>query len=140
VAVAASVVALVLGALLLFRDASSEAPGGTASLAQVAEGNPAARHARLTDPDGTVLARAVVLPDGAGYLTSELPALPAGRTYQLWGVEGGNTVSLGVIGRNPRVVSFQAAGNRGALAITEERAGGVPVSANEPTAVGRLQA
>lgn len=140
VAVAASIVALVFGALLLFRDDSSDAPGDTAALAQVAEGTPGARHARLTDDEGTVLARAVVLPDGTGYLTSELPALPAGRTYQLWGVDGGNTVSLGVIGRNPHVVSFQDAGNRGALAITEERAGGVPVSANDPTAVGRLQA
>jgi anti-sigma-K factor RskA len=140
VAVAASVVALVLGALLVFRDDGSDGPGDIAALAQAADRAPGARHAQLADDDGTVLARAVVLPDGTGYLTSELPVLPAGRTYQLWGVDGGNTVSLGVMGPNPRVVSFQAAGNPGALAITEERAGGVAVTANDPEAVGRLRA
>ena len=87
-----------------------------------------------------MLAKAVVLPDGTGYLTSELPALPAGRTYQLWGVDTRNTISLGVMGRSPSVVVFQAAGHPVALAVTEERAGGVPASANQPTAVGDLQA
>ena len=87
-----------------------------------------------------MLAKAVVLPDGTGYLTSELPALPAGRTYQLWGVDNRNTISLGVMGRSPSVVAFQAAGRPVALAVTEERAGGVPSSANQPTAVGDLQA
>ena len=87
-----------------------------------------------------MLAHAVVLPDGTGYLTSELPALPAGRTYQLWGVDRRNTISLGVMGRSPNVVAFQAAGHPTALAITEERAGGVPVTKNNPAAVGDLRA
>jgi anti-sigma-K factor RskA len=138
--VAASIVAVVLGALLAFRDDGSDGRGDTAALAEAADRAPGARHAQLADPDGAVLARAVVLPDGTGYLTSELPALPAGRTYQLWGVDGDDTVSLGVMGPDPRVVSFHAAGNPGALAITEERAGGVAVSANDPAAVGRLRA
>jgi anti-sigma-K factor RskA len=139
VAVAASIVAVVLAAFLVFRDEGSDGPGDTAALAQAAENAPGARHARLSADDGTVLARAVVLPDGTGYLTSDLPALPAGRTYQLWGVDDDDTVSLGVIGRDPRVVAFQAAGNPAALAVTAERAGGVPVSANDPEAVGRLR-
>jgi anti-sigma-K factor RskA len=139
-AVAASIVALVLAALLVFADDGSDHASDTAALAQAAESAHGARHARLAADDGTVLARAVVLPDGAGYLTSELPALPAGRTYQLWGVRGSETVSLGVMGRDPRVVAFQASGTPTALAITEQRSGGVPVSANDPTAVGPLRA
>jgi anti-sigma-K factor RskA len=140
VAVAASIVAVVLGALLVLRGDGSDGPTDTAALAQAADRAPGAQHAQLADEDGNVLARAVVLPDGTGYLTSELPPLPAGRTYQLWGFDGEDAVSLGVMGADPRVVSFQAAGNPGALAITEERAGGVAVSANDPAAVGRLRA
>jgi anti-sigma-K factor RskA len=140
VAVAASIVAVVLAGLLVFANDGSDHPADTAALARAAEQAHGARHARLADDGGTVLARAVVLPDGTGYLTSELPPLPVGRTYQLWGVRGGETVSLGVMGRQPGVIAFQAAGKPAALAITEERSGGVPVTANDPTAVGRLRA
>jgi anti-sigma-K factor RskA len=141
VAAAASVVAIVFGALWLTDGGSdSGSPDGTAALARAAENASGARNARLVDADGDVLAKAVVLPDGTGYLTSELPVLPAGRTYQLWGVDNRNTISLGVMGRSPSVVAFQAAGHPVALAVTEERAGGVVTSANQPAAVGDLKA
>lgn len=140
IAAAASVVALVFGALWLFGGDNNSGTNDTAALASAAERAPGARRAKLVDADGTVLAKAVVLPGGRAYLTSELPALPAGRTYQLWGVDSRNTISLGVMGRRPNVVAFQAAGHPAALAITEERAGGVPVSTNDPTAVGDLTA
>ena len=121
-------------------DNNSGGTNSTAALARAAEHAPGARQAKLVDPDGAVLANAVVLPDGWGYLTSELPKLPAGRTYQLWGVDSRNTISLGVMGRSPTVIAFHASGHPAALAITEERAGGVPVSANDPAAVGNLTA
>jgi anti-sigma-K factor RskA len=141
IAAAASVVAVVFGALLLVGDGNdTSGTSDTAALAQAAASAPGARHAKLANADGAVLATAVLLPDGRGYLTSELPALPAGRTYQLWGVDSRNTISLGVMGRSPGVVAFQAAGHPAALAITEERAGGVPVTANDPAAVGKLKA
>jgi anti-sigma-K factor RskA len=141
IAVAASIVALVFGAFLVFsNDDGSDRTSDTAALAQAAEHTPGARRAQLVDSDGSVRARAVVLPDGSGYLTSKLPALPPGRTYQLWGVRSNNTVSLGVMGRSPSVVSFEAANKPTALAITEERAGGVPVTANNPTVIGKLTA
>jgi anti-sigma-K factor RskA len=136
-AVAASIAAIAFGALWLSsRDSSGG--GSTADLASAAATAPGARHARLVDAGGTVLARAVVLPDGTGYLTSELPTLPAGRTYQLWGIDSRDTISLGVMGRDPGVVAFRAAGRPTKLAVTEERAGGVPVTANRPAAAGRL--
>ncbi|HXY92064.1 MAG TPA: anti-sigma factor [Acidimicrobiia bacterium] len=140
-AVAASIVALVFGALLVF--GTGDDSGGstsTAALAQAAVRADGARQANLVDHEGKVLARAVVLPDGRGYLTSSLPALPAGRTYQLWGINPQDTVSLGVMGRDPGVVAFQAADHPRTLAVTEERAGGVPVTANQPTAAGDLTA
>jgi anti-sigma-K factor RskA len=138
-AAAASVVAIVFAALwLVDRDGGSSGRSSTSELAAAAAGMPGARQARLVDTDGTMLASAVVLPDGTGYLRSELPRLPAGRTYQLWGVDERDTVSLGVMGRDPHVVAFRAAGLPQKLAVTEERRGGVAVSANDPTAVGEL--
>jgi anti-sigma-K factor RskA len=90
----------------------------------------------LTDPDGNTLATAVVTRDGSGYLTSQLPPAAAGQTYQLWGITRTGTISLGVLGREPKTVAFKAAAPTQSLAITTEVAGGVPVSQNAPDAVG----
>ena len=137
VAAAASVVAVVFGALWLSESGTdSGSSDSTAALASAAQNASGARKAKLVDAGGKVLATAVVLRDGTGYLTSRLPQLPAGRTYQLWGVDDENTISLGVMGRNPDVVAFQAAGHPAAIAVTEERAGGVTVSGNKPAAIG----
>jgi hypothetical protein len=138
VAAAAAVVALAFGGLWLVDrgDDGGGAAGDTAALAATAMTAPGARHATLTDDDGTALATAVVAPDGSGYLTSELPAAPAGHTYQLWGITRTGTISLGVLGREPRTVAFQAAVPTQSLAITTEVAGGVPASRNAPDAVG----
>jgi hypothetical protein len=71
-----------------------------------------------------------------------LAALPADRTYQLWGVIGGKTISLGLLGRNPSVVPFSVAGDGSvdAFAITAEHAGGVIQSANQPVVAGEVSA
>jgi hypothetical protein len=131
-------VALVFGVLWIADrggDAGNQVTD-TAALARVAATAPGARHASLTDQDGKTLASAVVLTDGTGYLTAQLPRVPAGQTYQLWGITRTGTVSLGVLGRNPSTVAFQAAVPTQSLAITTEAAGGVPVSRNAPDAVG----
>jgi hypothetical protein len=89
----------------------------------------------LRSNDGRLSAEAVLLPDGTGYLVrSNLPPLPNSRTYQLWAVHGGTTVSVGVLGPTPEPMAFRAAGDISALAITEEVAGGV-VSTREPPLV-----
>jgi hypothetical protein len=139
-AAAAAVVALVFGGLWLVErgDGSGGAAGDTATLAATAATAPGARHATLTSDDGTPLATAIVATDGSGYLTSELPPAPAGHTYQLWGITRTGTISLGVLGRDPGTVAFQAAGPTTTLAITTEVAGGVPVSRNAPDAVGDI--
>jgi hypothetical protein len=139
-AAAAAVVALAFGGLWVAEQGGDG--GGAASdpaaLAATAMTAPGARHATLTDDDGNPLATAVVTADGAGYLTSQLPPAPAGRTYQLWGITRTGTISLGVLGRDPGTVAFQAAAPTQSLAITTEIAGGVPVSRNAPDAVGDI--
>ncbi|HLM18418.1 MAG TPA: anti-sigma factor [Acidimicrobiia bacterium] len=139
-AAAAAVVALVFGGLWLVDrgDGGGGAAGDTAALAATEATAPGARHATLTNDDGTELATAVVTSDGAGYVTSELPPAPAGHTYQLWGITRTGTISLGVLGRDPGTVAFHAAGPTTSLAITTEVVGGVPVSHNAPDAVGDI--
>jgi len=94
--------------------------------------------ATLDRADGAVAAHVVVLPTGAGYLTSRLAPLRADRTYQLWATGDGRTVSLGVLGPHPTVVAFTLVGDAHRLAVTDEAAGGVAVSHQPPTATGEL--
>jgi hypothetical protein len=59
-------------------------------------------------------AEVVMLPDGTGYLMGkQLPVLEPGRTYQLWAEvatpTGGRMISLGVLGRDPRISAFRLA-------------------------------
>ena len=99
--------------------------------------------ASLASPDGSVSAEAVVLPNGTGYLLAgDLPALADDRTYQLWGVTAEDTtVSLGLLGPEPgQVMPFLVGDVDGmsALAVTDEVAGGVPVSENPAVVAGEL--
>jgi Anti-sigma-K factor rskA, C-terminal/Anti-sigma-K factor RskA, N-terminal domain len=136
---AAAVVALVFAGLWVAELTSDgSARRDTTALAQAAAHAPGARHAALRDDAGNVVATAVVLRDGTGYLTSELGRLSPGQTYQLWGVGGTETISLGVLGPRPRVVAFKSAAGTAALAISTEVAGGVAVSTHAPDAAGDL--
>lgn len=100
---------------------------------------PGARTARMTSQDGASSADAVVLPDGHGYLVpAQLPPLSLDRTYQLWGVIGTRTISLGVLGDEPTISSFRAAGPLTSLAITAEAAGGAIAPTTTPVVRGDL--
>jgi anti-sigma-K factor RskA len=138
IAAAAVIAAVVFAALWLVSRDNNNNGTDLAALAANANHATGAQHARLVDSDGNVLARAVVLRDGTGYLNSSLPALPAGRTYQLWGLGTSAPVSLGVMGRNPNVVAFHVNGTPSQLAVTNERAGGVVAPTQEPTAAGNI--
>ncbi len=138
-AAAACVAALVTGVILI--TTASGGGGARPQLAAVAQASarvPGARVVALRADDGTEAASAVVLPDGSGYLTSRLGRLGPGRTYQLWGSTGPQTISLGVLGPDPGVVAFTAVGNTDRLLITDEAAPGVPVTHRTPTAAGDL--
>ena len=79
------------------------------------------------------LAQFVVLPSGRGYLvSSSLPKLTADHTYQLWGIVGGQAISLGLLGPAPSQAAFTLDGSAvpSRLGVTIEPAGGsvVPTS------------
>ncbi len=130
VAVAAAAVAVVLGISLVRADnrvsnlQAAARSGATVTAALRAPGH------RLVDLDTgshTELAQVVVAPSGQGYLvSSELPPLGAGRTYQLWAIEGNQPISLGLLGGAPRRAAFTMAGSTrpSRLSITAEPSGG----------------
>ena len=112
--------------------------GSMLSAANVALRDPAATTVHLRSTDGLIMATAVLLPDGTGYLMAqELPGLDRGRTYQLWGKTGSGLVSLGLLGADPgAIVPFSAADHLAALAVTAEEAGGVTQSQNPIVVAG----
>jgi len=135
---AAACVAALVTSVVLATSSGSSTTTSLSSAARAAGTAPGARLAALRRPDGTVAATAVVLPNGSGYLSSSLPALGPGRTYQLWATSGDTTVSLGVLGPDPSVAAFTLVGAAQGLAVTNEVAGGVVVSQQPPAAVGQL--
>ena len=65
---------------------------------------PQSRVAELAAANGSVKAKVVTTADGRGYfMRDQLPALPSGRTYQLWALMDNATnptmISVGVLGR-----------------------------------------
>jgi hypothetical protein len=141
---AAILVVLVVGGLVAALNGSDDGgPRPEVALAQAAEDAaqaPGARRAVLTAADGRVLATAVMLPDGTGYLTASerLPGLTREQTYQLWAIDGQSVVSLGVLGPRPSVVAFKAAGGPASVALTAEPAGGVVAPSHSPDAAGNF--
>jgi hypothetical protein len=98
-----------------------------------------ARQVRLRSEDGRITAKAVVQPNGNGYLVPEnLPRLGRDRTYQLWAVVGDRTVSVGILGPDPGIAAFKADADLSLLAVTDERTGGVIASQNRPVVRGAL--
>jgi hypothetical protein len=110
-----------------------------AEAARDARKQPGARTVTLESPEGRAVADVVVLPNGRAYLSSNLPALDEGRTYQLWALQDAERVNLGVIGRDPQVVAFHMKGNPSGVAVTDEVAGGVKETHQTPVAVGTIQ-
>jgi len=101
--------------------------------------DPAGHHVKLQNANGEVGAEAVVLPDGAGFLTNKnLAELPSGRTYQLWALVGTSRISVGVLGPKVASAGFKAPTSAAGFALTDESAGGVVVSANNPVVVGKF--
>ena len=96
---------------------------------------------RLVSSDGKATAQVVRRPDGTGYLVpGTLAHLPAGRVYQLWAVRSDAKISLGVLGAVPEVSAFRMNGPVAAYAVTEEAAGGVSTTENQPVIVGYVKA
>ncbi len=149
---AAAVVAIAFGVRSVHSD-HPNAVGPTMPLLNAAEqaamALPSSAKVQLTSAVGATGSNpiskvlVVLTSTGTGFVVSEhLTPLPAGRTYQLWGVIDQKTISLGLLGRHPTVVPFSVGGVHtvSAFAITNERSGGVVQSVNRPVVAGQVPA
>jgi len=152
VAAAAAAVALTLGVQVDHLHSQVSALQAAPQLSGAERAALAARGTEritLTDPSRpgahATPATIVLTASGTGFVVNDrgdgLAPLASDRTYQLWGVVGSRTISLGLLGTHPGIVPFSVAGSPGVttFAITDEVAGGVVKSANQPVAVGTVQ-
>jgi anti-sigma-K factor RskA len=68
-------------------------------------------------------------------LVSDLPAVPAGRTYQAWLIGAGNPRSIGLVQPDTRTVEFGDLGSSSKVGLTIEPAGGSPQPTTKPVVV-----
>jgi hypothetical protein len=102
---------------------------------------PSAGAVRMTlrSSDQLTVVPAVLAANGDGFVeTGNLPALPPGKTYQLWAISGGRRISIGVLGNTFDVSTFSAHGKIDLLAITAEDAPGVERSTQDPVVVAAV--
>ncbi len=97
----------------------------------------------LRTPNGAQVAKVVIAPTGAAYLSSHaMAALASDRTYQLWAVSTSGAVSIGLMGSHPTNVSF-AVGKLlpgETIAVTEEPESGSVAPSSTPVASGVIRA
>lgn len=93
----------------------------------------------LTDPDDRPVAR-VVSDDGTSFVMLEgLEPLPAGRTYQLWSLDGPQPVSLALLGDGRTdVLAVPLPATVSAVAISDEPDTGVVAPTGPIVATGSL--
>ncbi len=145
VAAAAVAVAVVLGVQVDHLQHQLNTPALTRA-EQSALAQPSTERVDLRPPSAVSSATTVTVvltSSGTGFVVGDdLTALPTGRTYQLWGMVGGRSVSLGLLGRAPGVVPFSAAGHGGlrGFAVTDERAGGAVTPSGTPVVEGAVAA
>ena len=140
---AAAAVFGVLGVTVGRSTATDPAPVAADALALAfgqAMSNPSGHHIALASPKGDMKTSAVVLPSGQGFIAgSMLPPAGEGYTWQLWGKQDGDMVSLGVLGTNPDIAPFSCGADMpSALYITKERVGGVPATREQPMLSGEM--
>jgi hypothetical protein len=101
------------------------ASNGVAQAAAAAALAPHSHRLELASSNGVTEAEVVILPSGQGYvLSSSLPHLGAGRTYQLWGLSGTHPISIGLLGSSGAPAAFRIDRKLSALMVTAEPAGG----------------
>ena len=114
-------------------------PSGAADAVQLIS-QPGARSLPVEGSKGTMVL--VVAPSGEAVLViSGLTAAPAGKEYQAWVVTGGKPKSAGLFkgGATRLVVPLNRRVPKGAVvAVTLERAGGVPAPTQTPRFVAKL--
>lgn len=135
-AFAAFAMALLLGVSVVQLQRERGTPAVEAAIQELLD-DPSATVATLSAAgDVAAEARIVLGTNGVGYVYADsLPALDASRTYQLWAIVDDRVISAGVLGADPDNSPFQVVGDVAGFAITEEVAGGVPVSEGATIAV-----
>jgi hypothetical protein len=102
-----------------------EAQNGIERSVVQAQQDPRSRTATLVSADGTQGGEVVLRPDGTAFLVKDrLAPLAPDRTYQLWALVDGKPISAGVLGPDPGIVAFTAAGDPAGFAISNEVRGG----------------
>jgi hypothetical protein len=115
-----------------------ESQNGIERVVVQAQQNPRSRTVDLVSADGAEGAEVVFLPDGTGFLVKDrLVPLPPGRTYQLWALVDGKPISAGVLGPDPGIAAFKAAGEPAGFAISNEVRGGA-AQPTQPLYSGQL--
>jgi anti-sigma-K factor RskA len=133
---AAAAIAVAVPATLAF--SASPTPSLAAVASQTAS-QPGARIVALKDAQGKQVADAILTTGGQGYLrVSALPKLADDKTYQLWFVDNGKAVSLGLLGNTPTVTAFPSRVDVDAIAISVEPRQGSTAPSQTPLAVGAL--
>lgn len=127
---------------------SPHAPGGESALGHptlavidAALSTPGHRDVDLRGVHGTDLGEIVLLPSGEGLLVrSDMPPAPAGKTYELWVIEGGAPRPVGLMGATPTAEAFTVAeaAHPSALAVTVEPRAGVPRPTSAPIATASV--
>jgi anti-sigma-K factor RskA len=137
-AVAATAAAAVLAVVVVRADQARDA--AQAQLAQL-QGQYAQVSQLAAAPDavgasGTGVGHAFVVvsqsQDEGVLLVSDLPAAPAGRTYQAWLIGPGNPRSIGLVEPDTRTVEFGDLGSSSKVGLTIEPAGGSPQPTTKP--------
>ncbi|MEO5839532.1 MAG: anti-sigma factor [Acidimicrobiales bacterium] len=146
-AIAAAVIALVAaGGVIVHQQREIDRRGSDSVAsaiereASTAQQNPQSRTVLLRDSGGALSVAAYVEPDGDLFLDgARLPVLDRDRTYQLWCVRDNDSeaISLAVLGSAPSTTKLNLDSCHGLLAITNETAGGVGQSDNDPVVAGR---
>lgn len=118
---------------------------GVSRSEQAALLDPSTSRVVLRGPIGTPIAQAevVLVRSGLSYFVNDqMATLPASMTYQLWAIEGGRAVSLGLLGRGPSVVPFVVSAVRPPtrFAVTVEHATGAVTPTSNPVAISAVTA
>jgi hypothetical protein len=139
VAAVAAVITCAVGVAALIDNRHMRRADPTSQALARALADPMARIASMRSPDGKLRTDAVIRADGTGFVYhSNLPGLPAGRTYQLWALVGTDSISAGVLGRDPGLRPFTVDGDAHGFAISEEHAGGATQPSATPLVAGEL--
>jgi anti-sigma-K factor RskA len=126
---AAAALAMVVGAAVVFTGSGDGSGGDPIEVAYEAAGKDRdSIRTELVAEGSDAVAIGLIDQDGHGFLdAAALPPLDADQTYQLWGVlaDGGDVVSLGILGQQPELETFTAESDIAALAVTIEQNPGV---------------